>query len=466
MSTYWYIARGDKRAGPIAQERFLTLISAGGVKDHDLVWQPGYNDWLAFSKLGRPIKLTKWYLREGSETYGPITHTDLLALIKAEEIHEDHFLSIDLDGPWMRLENHPYVFMPPLIPVIFETEDESDEQEADAPATPPSSPASDPFAVAAAEPDHDVIDLTGGDPEPKVEDEYEEEIVYIDEEESLWARYKMPAIAAAIALPIVFGAGFFAGRSQDSTTEATTLAAPAPELPAQQEPKTSNTELANLTEDARAKEADNIAPGTLWLRESPLYQSLNEYYPTELDPLQGYENSDSKNTQEQAMRDVLDVFLAISERTLPRVTDRAVNHYMQIVVTILGYGEEHDPNACSQYAAHGNQLYEVFYRISDSRRQQLELQLAYYLRLAATEELDNQPDVLSDNSFQELKQDAAEKLRPTFGDIVEGIQNAEIETFPPDVTCKMYRAFYTEAMNTDPKLRSKFFRRLLLAHHS
>jgi hypothetical protein len=41
----WYIARGDKRWGPLADRELLLLAERGGLKTDDLLWRPGFQSW-------------------------------------------------------------------------------------------------------------------------------------------------------------------------------------------------------------------------------------------------------------------------------------------------------------------------------------------------------------------------------------------------------------------------------------
>jgi uncharacterized protein DUF4339 len=41
----WYIARGDKRWGPLADRELLLLAERGGLKTDDLLWRPGFQAW-------------------------------------------------------------------------------------------------------------------------------------------------------------------------------------------------------------------------------------------------------------------------------------------------------------------------------------------------------------------------------------------------------------------------------------
>jgi hypothetical protein len=41
----WYLARGDKRWGPLAGRELLLLAERGGLKTDDLLWRPGFQSW-------------------------------------------------------------------------------------------------------------------------------------------------------------------------------------------------------------------------------------------------------------------------------------------------------------------------------------------------------------------------------------------------------------------------------------
>jgi hypothetical protein len=41
----WYLARGDKRWGPLADRELLLLAERGGLKTDDLLWRPGFQSW-------------------------------------------------------------------------------------------------------------------------------------------------------------------------------------------------------------------------------------------------------------------------------------------------------------------------------------------------------------------------------------------------------------------------------------
>lgn len=46
MSEVWYFARDDEERGPFTESQMRTLVSAGRVRDHDLVWKEGSEDWV------------------------------------------------------------------------------------------------------------------------------------------------------------------------------------------------------------------------------------------------------------------------------------------------------------------------------------------------------------------------------------------------------------------------------------
>ena len=41
----WYLARGDKRYGPLADRELLLLAERGGLHTDDLLWKPGFTSW-------------------------------------------------------------------------------------------------------------------------------------------------------------------------------------------------------------------------------------------------------------------------------------------------------------------------------------------------------------------------------------------------------------------------------------
>jgi hypothetical protein len=41
----WYLARGDKQWGPLADRELLLLAERGGLKTDDLLWRPGFDAW-------------------------------------------------------------------------------------------------------------------------------------------------------------------------------------------------------------------------------------------------------------------------------------------------------------------------------------------------------------------------------------------------------------------------------------
>ncbi len=41
----WYLARGDKRFGPLGNRELLLLAERGGLKRDDLLWKPGFESW-------------------------------------------------------------------------------------------------------------------------------------------------------------------------------------------------------------------------------------------------------------------------------------------------------------------------------------------------------------------------------------------------------------------------------------
>jgi hypothetical protein len=41
----WYLARGDKKYGPLADRELLLLAERGGLRTDDLLWKPGFDTW-------------------------------------------------------------------------------------------------------------------------------------------------------------------------------------------------------------------------------------------------------------------------------------------------------------------------------------------------------------------------------------------------------------------------------------
>lgn len=41
----WFLARGDKRYGPLADRELLLLAERGGLQTDDLLWRPGFTTW-------------------------------------------------------------------------------------------------------------------------------------------------------------------------------------------------------------------------------------------------------------------------------------------------------------------------------------------------------------------------------------------------------------------------------------
>ena len=41
----WYLMRGDKRYGPLADRELLLLAERGGLQTDDLLWKPGFTSW-------------------------------------------------------------------------------------------------------------------------------------------------------------------------------------------------------------------------------------------------------------------------------------------------------------------------------------------------------------------------------------------------------------------------------------
>ena len=41
----WYLARGDKKFGPLGTRELLLLAERGGLKSDDLLWKTGFPSW-------------------------------------------------------------------------------------------------------------------------------------------------------------------------------------------------------------------------------------------------------------------------------------------------------------------------------------------------------------------------------------------------------------------------------------
>ncbi len=55
----WYLARGDKRYGPLADRELLLLAERVGLRTDDLLWKPGFDSWKpvhAFCDVGTLIE--------------------------------------------------------------------------------------------------------------------------------------------------------------------------------------------------------------------------------------------------------------------------------------------------------------------------------------------------------------------------------------------------------------------------
>jgi hypothetical protein len=44
-AAFWYLARGDKRYGPLGDRELLLLAKRGGLRTDDLLWKPGFSSW-------------------------------------------------------------------------------------------------------------------------------------------------------------------------------------------------------------------------------------------------------------------------------------------------------------------------------------------------------------------------------------------------------------------------------------
>lgn len=47
----WYLARGDKQYGPLADRELLLLAERGGLRTGDLLWKPGFDSWKSVHAL-------------------------------------------------------------------------------------------------------------------------------------------------------------------------------------------------------------------------------------------------------------------------------------------------------------------------------------------------------------------------------------------------------------------------------
>src|SRR5262245_48204737 len=48
----WYLARGDKRYGPLGNRELLLLAERGELKQDDLLWRPGFSSWKPAREIG------------------------------------------------------------------------------------------------------------------------------------------------------------------------------------------------------------------------------------------------------------------------------------------------------------------------------------------------------------------------------------------------------------------------------
>jgi hypothetical protein len=49
----WYLAKGDKRYGPLADRELLLLAERGGLHTDDLLWKPGFTSWKSVHSVCR-----------------------------------------------------------------------------------------------------------------------------------------------------------------------------------------------------------------------------------------------------------------------------------------------------------------------------------------------------------------------------------------------------------------------------
>jgi hypothetical protein len=63
----WYLARGDKRYGPLADRELMLLAERGGLRTDDLLWKPGFTSWQslhavcgakASASIGSPLEIS------------------------------------------------------------------------------------------------------------------------------------------------------------------------------------------------------------------------------------------------------------------------------------------------------------------------------------------------------------------------------------------------------------------------
>ncbi|MFM7084002.1 MAG: DUF4339 domain-containing protein [Hyphomicrobium sp.] len=54
----WYLARNGKRHGPLSDLEMSKLVEMGHLKDHDLVWRPGFQEWRRSSSVFLPTVAT------------------------------------------------------------------------------------------------------------------------------------------------------------------------------------------------------------------------------------------------------------------------------------------------------------------------------------------------------------------------------------------------------------------------
>jgi GYF domain 2 len=88
----WYLARGDKQYGPLADRELLLLAERGGLRNDDLLWRPGFEAWKPVHTVcdlgsSTPIASTQDVATQDAE-YGPTSEVSEANVAEAAEIAE------------------------------------------------------------------------------------------------------------------------------------------------------------------------------------------------------------------------------------------------------------------------------------------------------------------------------------------------------------------------------------------
>jgi GYF domain 2 len=62
----WYLSRGDKRYGPLADRELLLLAERGGLHTDDLLWKPGFTSWKSVQAVCGVNSLNSTLLRKSA----------------------------------------------------------------------------------------------------------------------------------------------------------------------------------------------------------------------------------------------------------------------------------------------------------------------------------------------------------------------------------------------------------------